>query len=560
MTERPWHRWYDEGIPTEMEFRDSTVIANLLGSAEHFPNRTAIIFENCQLTYAQLADAVRRCAAGLSALGVGPGTRVAIQLPNLPQAVIAYQAALALGGQVVMTNPLYVPREILHQWSDAGVEVAIVGDWLFEQRLRGMRDQLGIRHYVTTGIADFLRAPLRWLARIKLGREGMVGKVAKEPGCYDFGAILRRHEPMADLAELDLDAVALLQYTGGTTGLSKGAMLTHRNLAYNAQQTAQWFPSLEPGKETWLACLPYFHIFGMTVSMNWPVLLGGTIVLMPNPRDIPKMIQLIAKHRVSVYPALPALFTAILNHPSARKVDLTSVKGCFSGSAPLPVKILEDFEALTGGRIVEGFGMTETSPVTHCNPVKGKRKPGSIGIPLPNTDARIVDIEEGSRELDAGDEGELVIAGPQVMQGYWNKPEETAETLKSGWIHTGDLARVDEDGYFWICGRKKEMIVASGYNVYPDEIDRVLMSHPAILEAATIGLPHPRRGETPKSFVVLKPTEEATAEEILAFCREELAAYKVPAALEFREELPKSALQKMLRHVLLEEEMAKRKA
>jgi long-chain acyl-CoA synthetase len=386
----------------------------------------------------------------------------------------------------------------------------------------------------------------------------MAAKVDADPSTHDYMTLIRRHPPKTDLPHVDLDSVAVLQYTGGTTGLSKGAMLTHRNLSWNAQQTAAWFPALVPGQETWLACLPYFHIFGMTVSLNWPVLLGGTIILMPNPRDIPKMIKLIAKHRVTIFPALPALFNGILNHPDSKKADLTSVKGCFSGSAPLPVAILQDFEAMTGGTIVEGFGMTETSPVTHCNPVKGKRKVGSIGIPLPDTDARIVDLEDGTRELGAGEEGELLVRGPQIMPGYWNRPEETADALKGGWMHTGDLARFDEDGYFWICGRKKDMIIASGYNIFPDEIDRVLAAHPKVLEAATIGVPDTRRGETVKSFVVLKPGEVATEQEIIDYCKDQLAVYKVPRRVEFRAELPKSAVQKILRRELVEEE--KRKA
>jgi len=558
MDARIWHKWYEEGIPAGLDYRDLPITQNLFEAARVFPNRRAVVFENCVLTYGELDDKVRRFASGLSALGVKPGSRVAIHLPNLPQTVIAYYAALALGAQIVMTNPLYVPREIIHQWNDAAVDVAIVGDWLFQQRVSAIREELPVRHYVTTGIADLLGAPLRWLARIKLAKDGMAAKVPPQPSVHAFTDLLATHPPKTDLPKIDLDSVAVLQYTGGTTGLSKGAMLTHRNLTANVQQTIAWFPSLIPGHEVWLTCLPLFHIFGMTIAMNWPVALGGTMVLMPNPRDIPKMIKLIGKFRVSVYPALPALFTAVLNHPDSKKTDLTSVKGCFSGSAPLPVAILEDFEAMTGGTIVEGFGMTETSPVTHCNPVKGTRKVGSIGIPLPDTDARIVDIETGTTDVPAGHEGELLLKGPQVMPGYLNRPEETANALRDGWMHTGDLARMDDDGYFWICGRKKDMILTSGYNVFPDEIDRILASCPAVLESATIGVPDPKRGEAVKSFIVLKPGKQATEEEIIAFCKEQLAAYKVPRIVEFRTELPKSAVQKILRRELVEEE--KRKA
>lgn len=558
MEERVWHKWYEEGIPTSLDYQERAMPHYLFEASRVFPNRTAVIFENCRLTYRELDDNVRRLASGLSALGVKPGSRVAIHLPNLPQTVIAYYAALALGAEVVMTNPLYVQREIIHQWNDAGVEVAIVGDWLFQQRVAGIRKEVPVRHYVTTGIPDYLGAPLRWLARLKLTKEGMAAKIPPQAGVHDFNTLIATHPPKTDLPKLDLDAVAVLQYTGGTTGLSKGAMLTHRNLSFNVQQTVAWFPSLVPGREVWLTCLPLFHIFGMTISMNWPVMLGGTMVLMPNPRDIPKMIKNIGKHRVSVYPALPALFTAIINHPDSKKTDLTSVKGCFSGSAPLPVAILEDFEAITGGRIVEGFGMTETSPVTHCNPVKGNRKVGSIGIPLPDTDARIVDIDTGTTDVGVGHEGELLVKGPQIMPGYFNRPEETANALTDGWMHTGDLARMDEDGYFWICGRKKDMIITSGYNIFPDEIDRILVSHPKVMEAATIGVPDAKRGESVKSFLVLKPGQQATEDEILAFCKEQLAAYKVPRMIEFRAELPKSAVQKILRRELVEEE--KRKA
>lgn len=557
MEPRIWHEHYEDGIATSLSYSEHAIAQNLFEAARVFPNRRALVFENCVLTYGELEEKVRRFAAALAALGVTQGTRVAIHLPNLPQTVIAYYATLALGGHVVMTNPLYVEREIVHQWNDASVEVAVVGDWLFQQRVASIRDQLPVRHYVTTGIADLLGAPLRWLARVKLTKDGMAAKVPPQRGVHDFVELVAKHPPKTDLPKVGIDELAVLQYTGGTTGVSKGAMLTHRNLSYNVQQTVAWFPSLVPGHEVWLTCLPLFHIFGMTIAMNWPVALGGTMVLMPNPRDITKMIKLIGKHRVSVYPALPALFTAIVNHPDSKHTDLRSVKGCFSGSAPLPVAVLRDFEALTGGTIVEGFGMTETSPVTHCNPVKGERKVGSIGIPLPDTDARIVDMETGTVELPAGQEGELLVRGPQVMPGYLNRPDETANALRDGWMRTGDLARMDEDGYFWICGRKKDMILTSGYNVFPDEIDRILAAHPAVLEAATIGIADEKRGESVKSFIVLKPGMTATADEIIAYCREQLAAYKVPRAVEFRESLPKSAVQKILRRELVEEEKRK---
>jgi len=298
-------------------------------------------------------------------------------------------------------------------------------------------------------------------------------------------------------------------------------------------------------------------VFGMTSSMNFPIWAACTMVLLPNPRDIPAVVQAVTKRRITLFMGVPAMFAAINNQPGIDKTDISCVKSCFSGSAPLPVDVLQRFEALTGARIVEGFGLTETSPVTHGNPMRTVRKVGSIGIPFIETDAKIVDLETGTRDLLPGEDGELVVKGPQVMREYWNNPRETANVLRDGWLFTGDIARMDDDGYFYIVGRKKDMVIVSGYNVYPDEVDGVLMRHPAVLEAATIGVPDEKRGESVKSFIVLRPGMTATAEEIVAYCRDDLAAYKVPRAIEFRPELPKSPILKILRRELREQELAK---
>ena len=332
-------------------------------------------------------------------------------------------------------------------------------------------------------------------------------------------------------------------------------MLTHRNLSANVQQATAWFATVKPGQEVMLACLPYFHVFGMTVSMLWPIRVGAQIVLAPNPRDIHDLVKSIHKYRVSLFPAVPALFVAINNFPGIEKLDLSSVKACFSGSAPLPVEVMQRFEQLTGGRITEGFGMTETSPVTHVNPLMGLRKPGSVGIPVPGTDAKIVDAETGQNELGIGQEGELCVRGPQVMTGYLNRPDETAIVLKNGWMHTGDLARVDEDGYTYIVGRKKDMILAGGYNVYPDEVDSVLFGHPDVLESATIGVPDERCGERIKAFVVLKPGHSLDEATLHTYLVAQLAKYKVPKDIEFITELPKSSMMKILRRELRDREL-----
>lgn len=559
MEPRIWHRSYDDGVPPDIEFEEIPLPGVLERSARAHGDAPAVIFLNCRLTYRQLKEEVDRFATALAGLGVTRETRVAIQLPNLPQTVIAYYATLSLGAQAVMTNPLYVEREITHQWNDAGCAVAVVADFVFEGRIRGIRHELPVKHYIIASIPDYLRFPLNLLAPIKLRktRPPSIAKVEPDEGIRFMKTLIRTTPPNPPKVALAMDDLALLQYTGGTTGLSKGAMLTHRNLSYNAQQVGAWFTDATPGREVCLAALPYFHVFGMTVSMNFPVFVAAAMVLLPNPRDIPQMAKAITTHRVTLFPGVPAMFNAINNFPGVDTIDLSSVRSCFSGSAPLPTDVLERFERLTGSKIVEGFGLTETSPVTHTNPLKGTRKIGSIGVPLPGTDAKVVALADGVTDVPTETPGELVIKGPQVMKGYWNNPDATRDMIRDGWLYTGDIAIVDPDGYFFIVGRKKDMIVAGGYNVYPDEVDRVLMGHPAVLEAATIGLPDQKRGETVKSFVVLKTSQAATTEELIEYCRKELAAYKIPRQIEFRAELPKSTVLKILRRELREQELAK---
>jgi len=555
---RVWHRHYDQSVPPSLVYEPLVLPERLERSAAAYPDATAIVFLGSRLTYAQLKDQVDRLATALAGLGVGKGTRVAIHLPNLPQTVIAYYATLSLGGQVVMTNPLYVERELEHQWGDAGCQVAITADFLFASRLRHIRHRLPVKQYVIASIPEYLPFPLRQLAPLKLRRmkPPAIARVASAPGVHFFRKLIDATEPDPPPVALGLDDVAALQYTGGTTGVSKGAMLTHRNLSANVQQSITWLHCAH-ASEVILSALPLFHVFGMTVCMNFPVGAAATMVLLPNPRDIPEVVKAVVKHRITLFMGVPAMFQAINQFPGIEHQDIRSVRICFSGSAPLPLPVLERFEQLTGSHIIEGFGLTETSPVTHVHPADGLRKPGSIGIPFPDTDCRIVDLDTGAKDVAAGEPGELLIKGPQVMAGYWNMPAETAGVLKDGWLHTGDLATMDEDGYFSIVGRKKDMILASGYNVYPDEVDGVLMKHPAVLEAATIGVPDPKRGESIKSFIVLKPGEHATAEQIVAYCRSNLAAYKVPRIVEFRESLPKSGILKILRMALREEERAK---
>ena len=561
MSAHPWLEHYDPGVPAALPPEAPPVPELLAASAARFPERPALTFLNRTLRYRELEAEVRRAAAGLRALGVQAGDRVAIQLPNLPQAVIAFQAVLWIGAVAVMTNPLYTLREIEHQWRDAGVQVAIVADFLWVKTLRPARANLPARHYVVAGIPEYLRFPLNLLAPIKLRREPEPkhATFADEPGVSRWKAWLAAQRPLSGPSAARSADLAVLQYTGGTTGVSKAAMLSHHNLGANVAQVTAWFASAEPGREVMLTALPLFHVFGLTVCMNYGLAIGAHLVLLPNPRDTKALVKAIAKHRVTLFPGVPTLFNSLNNYPGIERVDVRSVKSCFSGSAPIAKDVLERFEALTGARIIEGFGMSETSPVTHVNPLGGLRKIGSVGIPVPATEARVVSVEDGRTPVPIGREGELVIRGPQVMLGYWQRPDETAKVLIDGWMHTGDLATMDDQGYFRIVGRMKDMINFNGMKVFPDEVDGVLMAHPKVLEAATIGVPDPERIESVKSFVVLRPGQQSSAEELRAFCKTQLAGYKVPYEVEFLSELPKSSVLKILRRELRERELARRR-
>jgi long-chain acyl-CoA synthetase len=560
MEPRPWHAAYDPGVPTSIDYRRTTLPEMLRQSARRNPDGVALRFMNRTLTYRELDTAVDRFAAALRAADAAPGTRVGIQLPNLPQTVIAFYGTLRAGAVAVMTNPLYTGPEIEHQWKDAGCTVCVTMDFLFQRTVRGLLSRLPVRRTIVASIPEYLRLPLRLLAPLKLRREGLVAPVPREEGVQRFRAFLDSAEPDAPAGDAGpvsgLDDLAALQYTGGTTGVAKGAMLSHGNLSMQTQQIRAWLPELVQDREVFLAALPFFHVFGLTVAMSLPVVIGAEMVVMPNPRDWGRLIHAINRHRTTIFPVVPAMVHGINGHPKARTLDVRSLKMCVSGSAPMPEDTLRRFEKLTGGRIVEGYGLTEASPVTHINPNRGRRKVSTIGVPVPDTDCKIVSMDDEVTPLGPDEEGELLVRGPQVMQGYWNRPDESREALRGGWLHTGDLAAMDEDGYFRIVGRLKDLIVCSGYNVYPDEVDRVLADHPAVLECATIGVPDSKRGETVKSFVVLAPGRSATVEELTEHCRERLAPYKIPRAIAFRESLPKSSVLKILRRRLLEEELA----
>jgi long-chain acyl-CoA synthetase len=441
---------------------------------------------------------------------------------------------------------MYTPRELRHQLQDAGVQALVILDQLLP-RYQEVKAEVPVRLLVRTGIQDYLPFPKNLLYPLMLRRKGQAPKALEG---VPWRAFLKRGRP--EPVAVDLDDLALLQYTGGTTGLAKGAMLTHRNLSSNALQVRAWIPDFREGEEVVLGAIPFFHVYGMTVAMNLALLGAAKLVLLPRP-EIGPIVEAIEKHRVTLFPGVPTLYVAFNNFPGIEKRDLKSVRACISGSAPLPLEVAERFEKLTGAKLVEGYGLTEASPVTHCNPLYGERRLGSVGLPLPGVDAKVVD-EEG-KEVPLGEVGELIVKGPNVMKGYWNRPEETQKALKDGWLFTGDLARMDQDGYFYIVDRKKDMIIAGGYNIYPREVEEVLYGHEAVQEAAVVGVPDPYRGETVAAFIVLKEAYrgKVTEKDIEAFCRANLAAYKVPRIIQFRDSLPKSSVGKILKRELTKE-------
>ncbi|MBA3013023.1 MAG: long-chain fatty acid--CoA ligase [Proteobacteria bacterium] len=555
-SKKTWLNAYEPGIKENVEFKDVLVPRYLEESAKNFPDNPALIFQGYTLTFTEFNEMVARFTAALKSFGIQKGDSVAILLPNVIPCAVAYYAILRIGGIVVLNNPLYSDRELEHQFTDSNSKFLITLD-LLTNRMVKLREKTNIKTIVYTSIGDYLPFVKRLLFPLVAKKKGLAADVTPAKDLFKFKDIIAKHSPDFSQAEVKMDDVAMYQYTGGTTGVSKGVMLTHRNISYQIQQIEAWFPKFEKGAEVMLGALPFFHVFGMSVSMNFAIRMGWANVLVPKPQPEP-LLEAISKFKVTFAPLVPTMYIGMLDHPDMEHTDLTSVKGCFSGSAPLPLEVINSFQKKTGSIIVEGFGLTESTPVTHINPFNGTRKQGSIGIPIPNTECKIVDLKDETKEVPVGEPGELLMRGPQVMKGYLGKPDETKKTMTAdGFLRTGDVATMDEDGYFYIVDRIKDMILSGGYNVYPRDIDEVLFEHPKILEAASIGIPHPKRGEAVKAFVILKEGQKMTAEEVIAYCDTKLAKYKLPVEVEFRQELPKSNVGKILRKDLRAQEEAK---
>jgi long-chain acyl-CoA synthetase len=527
-------------------------------TAARYPTRDAVIFFGRKLTYQAIDAAANRFAHALLRFGLQQGARVGLLLPNCPQFLIAFYGALKAGAIVTAINPLYTPRELEYQLTDAGADVLVTLS-KFYPTVETVRAKTPVRRVIVTNIKEYL-PPMRKIlfTLVKEKREGHRVALGRESPTHWLQEILAAQPATSPPGvRVDPGDIALLQYTGGTTGTPKGAMLSHAGIVANTLQIRAWLSDFREGAETMVLVLPLFHVFGMGACMNLMVQGAGTMVLLPQFKTH-DVLQAISRYRATLFPGVPSMYVALNNAPDLSRFDLTSLRHCFSGAAPLPREVQETFEARTGGRVVEGYGMTEVNACI-ITPLRGLRKPGSIGVPVPDVEARIVDLESGTMSLPPGQVGELVVRGPQQLRGYWNRPEDTADILRAGWVYTGDIARMDADGYFSIVDRKKEMILSGGFNVYPRDVEEALYLHPQVREAAVIGVPDAFLGEAVKAFVVPRAGTSPTPEEIIVFCREHLTGYKVPRSVELRESLPKTLIGKVLRRALLEEELEKRK-
>lgn len=566
-TERPWLASYPPGAPESLEpYPEQSLFTLLTDAVDRFARNPAIAFFGNHISYQELLNEVEQFSCVLASLGVKKGDRVGYVLPNSPQYLIAYFATLRLGATAVGNNPLYTHRELSHQLKDAGVEVLVTLDQLYPL-VASVKDDVDLKTIIVTKLTDYMKFPLSVLAPLKFRRDAKAEGRAWPPVPADakvlwWADLMKGKYDDVPVAEVNAkEDVAALVYTGGTTGLSKGAMLTHYNMLSNVKQGASWFTDAEAGKEAMMCVLPFFHSYGLQAVMGIGMHFAGKLILLPR-FELEMALKAVAKEKPTFFPGVPRIYIAINESPEAKKYDLGSIRACLSGAAPLPVAVAEKFQEITGARVREGYGLTETSPITHINPIYGKAKEGSIGLPIPDTDCKIVDLDDPSKELKQGEEGELALAGPQIMKGYFNAPEATDDMIKTDkngvrWLHTGDIAKMDEEGYFYIVDRKKDMIIVSGFNVYPTDVEQVLYRHPKIAKVCVAGIPDDKTGEAVKAYVVLKEGQTATEKEIIDWSREHLTGYRVPHHIDFRDSLPETMVGKVLRRVLVEEEKQK---
>src|SRR5262245_12997857 len=559
MNDKPWLAHYDKGVPTTVEIPNVPLFHFLDESARKYPDRACTIFKGAVITFKEMNAISDRVAAALVDMGVKKGDRVGIFMPNTPQFVMAYFGIIKAGGVVVATNPLYTPHEIEHQANDAGIEVMFVMT-NFYNTIKKAQPNTKIKKVIVTNLKETLPPVMRILFTLLREKKGgfHVDKNLPQGDVWMQDLLAKYASASRPKVDVSPEDTALFQYSGGTTGVSKAAVALHRNVVGNTLQLRGWFVNMVEGQELFLMGIPLFHVYGMVAGMSLAMATSSTMVMVPNVRDLKDVMENISKFRCTIFPGVPALYNGINNHPDvkAHKYDLSSIKACISGSAPLLRETKEQFEKLTGGKVFEGYGLSEAPTATHCNPLLGINKTGSIGLPLPNMEIRVVSLDDGETDLPQGEIGELLLHGPQVMKGYHNMPTETTNSLRKDkdgkiWLYTGDIVRMDEDGYFYIVDRKKELIKPGGFQVWPREVEEAIGANPKVLEVGVAGIPDPYRGETVKAWIVLKPGQTATAEEIKSFCKERLAAYKVPTHYEFRNELPKTTVGKILRRELV---------
>jgi long-chain acyl-CoA synthetase len=550
MQEKLWHKSYADGVKKTIDYEKTTISEALTRSAKNFPDKIALNYMGKRISYRELNDLVNQFAKALKDMGINPGDKVGVCLPNIPQVIISDLAIFRVGGVVVQNNPLYTERELAYQLNDSDSKLVITLT-LLVPRMESLKSKTKLEKIIGCHINSYLPFPKKQL--FPFVKKDMYRKIVTTDDVLVFSDIICKYSPEPVEDKSDWDSVGAILYTGGTTGVSKGVMQSHSHLSSNAQQAVAWFPSLKPGEERLVGNFPVFHTAGFAAIQNFTIWQAWEDIMVPRPE--PQInIDIIKKYKPTFLPGVPTIFVGLLAEPAFRSLDLSSIKGFFSGAAPLAADTIKDLNDLTGAMMCEVYGSTEAGPFITITPWGGKVKPGTVGIPVADTDVKIVDIETGENELPQGEHGEILLKGPQIMMGYYKKPEETAKALKDGWFYTGDIGCFDEDGYLKITDRKKDMIIAGGYNIYPVEVDGILFDHPKILEACTIGVKDEYRGETVKAFVVAKQGETLTEEDVIKFCRKNLAAYKVPKIVEFIDELPKTAVGKVLRRKLKERE------
>lgn len=539
---RTWHQHYSAGVPREPDYEMITLPEALTRTAGRFPENAALNLMGRAISFRELESLVNRFARALSDLGVSVGDRVAMLLPNIPQVVVANYAAFRIGAVTALNNPLYTERELTHQLNTSGARILITLDLLHSMAVK-LLDATTVEKIIVCRVQDYLPPALA----------GPAQEIAPREDTFMFSDLLARYpdDPVENAAEWD--AVGAHLYTGGTTGVSKGVMLTHANMSCNTQQLRASLPAAVDGQETTVGIFPFFHSAGFTGVQNLALWSGWQVLLVPRPEpDV--IIQILKNFKPTFFPAVPTIYFGLLSKEEFKDLDLGGIKAFMAGAAPLPENVIAQLKKLSDAPVLNIYGLTEICPMGTATPYGGPEKPGTVGVPLPGTDLKIVDAASGEEELGPGEPGEICFKGPQVMQGYYNNPAETQKVLKDGWLHTGDIGYLDEDGYLTLVDRKKDMIIASGYNIYPNEIDEILYEHPQVLEACTVGIPDAYRGETVKSFIVSKPDASVTAEDIIAHCKQRLAPYKVPKQIAFVDSLPKSTVGKILRRKLREQE------